>query len=453
MSTYKELIYIVSDLAKQMSDDVSVTNRHIAFLLNKYRTYLLRQKYLNKTQEIPLSNYQTICTTLQLVPAMTGCTYNQCMEGDNSPLLRSKEKVELPLTFSDTKVSIFKCPGLFSLSLNIKNKWLSEEQVKYINNLFGKNIIELYEDDPESWETNDNIIWYKDVFKYYDTTFDDTTYDYVDFGGDMPLTIELQYNIETKEYKVVARDIDLSWSLREEPMHPEQGEKKQDYKKRLYDRLPEFLVYAVSCKDDALTLIDLLDRQGISATLESLLSIYGPCDEETFYTTATRRFNNITVVDRNRFNYVGMGKYHRKAGYATIGIDNYLYIKSEQDLTNFATDATLGKALVTAIFENPDKAYEQSSCVYRDADNKEVHCPTADENGNCDPWEREFPIEDALQTQLINLVLRDILGAAYRPADKFNSADDELNDIATFIRQNMKKGYNAKHLDNDTDED
>ena len=90
MATYKELIYIVSELAKQISKDATLVNENIVFLLKKYRTYLLKQKYNNKAIEPSQSNYQTVCADLQLVPAMPGCSYQQCIDGDNTPLLRSK---------------------------------------------------------------------------------------------------------------------------------------------------------------------------------------------------------------------------------------------------------------------------------------------------------------------------------------------------------------------------
>ena len=55
---------------------------------------------------------------------------------------------------------------------------------------------------------------------------------------------------------------------------------------------------------------------------------------------------------------------------------------------------------------------------------------------------REFPLEDTLVPDLIALVVKDVLGVAWRPGDKTNDGDDSLSDIATFVRQNMKKKYN-----------
>ena len=85
---------MVADLAKQVSDDDTLTYRHIAFLLNIYRAYLLKQKYLNKAQEIPSSNYQTICAKVE--PTNSGSAGNPCCNSkcnpDSSYMLKSSNK-------------------------------------------------------------------------------------------------------------------------------------------------------------------------------------------------------------------------------------------------------------------------------------------------------------------------------------------------------------------------
>ena len=87
MSTYRELIYMVLDELKLHSDDASFTEEHIMFLLGKYRTFLLKQRYADIKKPIPESNYQTICLDLAKVPAIDG---EPCEGGY---YLRSTEKV------------------------------------------------------------------------------------------------------------------------------------------------------------------------------------------------------------------------------------------------------------------------------------------------------------------------------------------------------------------------
>lgn len=65
MSTYKHLVYLVLDELKLMSDDSFFTEDHVIFLLNKYRAFLLKQRYSDIRKEIPTSNYQTLCLELE----------------------------------------------------------------------------------------------------------------------------------------------------------------------------------------------------------------------------------------------------------------------------------------------------------------------------------------------------------------------------------------------------
>lgn len=98
MSTYKELIYVVLDELKLSSDDAQYTEDHIIFLLDKYRAFLLKQKYSDIKKYIPESNYQTICLDLIQVPAIAG---GPCEGGT---YLRSKEKIPFLIKIGTPRV-------------------------------------------------------------------------------------------------------------------------------------------------------------------------------------------------------------------------------------------------------------------------------------------------------------------------------------------------------------
>lgn len=67
MTTYREAIYMCLDLIKGTSDDFSYTEEHVAYLLDKFRALLLKQRYGNtRKREIPYSNYQTVEMNMQL---------------------------------------------------------------------------------------------------------------------------------------------------------------------------------------------------------------------------------------------------------------------------------------------------------------------------------------------------------------------------------------------------
>ena len=121
----------------------------------------------------------------------------------------------------------------------------------------------------------------------------------------------------------------------------------------------------------------------------------------------------ITYVSRDRMRYVGYNKYLQNIIYASLGPDNYLYFKSFNPQFLY-----LEKVRMTGIFEDPKAA-------------SELQCP--DENGNivCDILDREFPIENSLVPPMIELVVKELLGAEYRPKDESNDAKDELSEVSS----------------------
>ena len=119
---------------------------------------------------------------------------------------------------------------------------------------------------------------------------------------------------------------------------------------------------------------------------------------------------DITYVSRERMRYVGYNKYLRNIIYASIGPDNYLYFKSFNPQYLY-----LEKVKVTGIFEDAIAA-------------SDLQCS---DDAECDILDRVFPIEDALVPPMIELVVKEILSAEYRPEDDTNDAKDELSDVAT----------------------
>ena len=70
--TYKEIIYMCLDELHLTSDDSLFNEDHILFLINKYRAFLLKQRYSDIKRQIPESNYQTICLDLQKAQNIEG---------------------------------------------------------------------------------------------------------------------------------------------------------------------------------------------------------------------------------------------------------------------------------------------------------------------------------------------------------------------------------------------
>lgn len=126
--------------------------------------------------------------------------------------------------------------------------------------------------------------------------------------------------------------------------------------------------------------------------------------------TGIGKFNyTFTRVPMSRFEVVGNNKWLSKFVYWTIGPDGKVYIKSGAN--RCALNIT--KASIMAIFED---------------------CSDLEDDDN-------FPIEEALIPNLLELVVKDVLGAVLRPKDRDNNASDDLANIAAYIRQNMKDRY------------
>ena len=82
--TWREIIYIIEDITKQISDDSNFNEEHIAFLCSKYRNTILNQQYLTGKKTINDNDYQLICVTLE--PKVVDICPNQ-------KVLVSKEEV------------------------------------------------------------------------------------------------------------------------------------------------------------------------------------------------------------------------------------------------------------------------------------------------------------------------------------------------------------------------
>ena len=132
---------------------------------------------------------------------------------------------------------------------------------------------------------------------------------------------------------------------------------------------------------------------------------------------------NIVFVPFARLKAVGWNKWKKNFIYVSIGPDNHLYLASPNPQSY-----QLSSLRLKGLFEDFEKAAEMS-------------CDAEDGKEKCDDMEKEFPLEVALVPDLIAKVVRDALGVFYRPADEKNDASDMMSEIATYLRNNMKKSY------------
>ena len=122
---------------------------------------------------------------------------------------------------------------------------------------------------------------------------------------------------------------------------------------------------------------------------------------------------NISYVSKDRMRYVGTNPYLRNIIYVSLGPDFHLYLKSTNPQFLY-----LKKLRMVAVFEDFDAA-------------QELLCDDFGESVSCDVLDAEFPIREHLVAPLIELVVKAITGAAYKPIDDKNNSSDDLTKVAS----------------------
>lgn len=131
---------------------------------------------------------------------------------------------------------------------------------------------------------------------------------------------------------------------------------------------------------------------------------------------------NIVHIPRDRMRYVGTNRFLQNIIYVSLGPDLHYYIKSNNPQFLY-----LKKIRMSAVFEDFDDASEY---LCDDAGNTE--------GVSCDVLDATFPIREYLVPSLIELVVKELVGSEYKPADKVNNSADDLSDLAAFINRNAK---------------
>lgn len=122
---------------------------------------------------------------------------------------------------------------------------------------------------------------------------------------------------------------------------------------------------------------------------------------------------NISFIPRDRMRYVGTNKFLQNIIYVSLGPDLHLYLNSSNPQFMY-----LRKLRMSAVFEDFDEATD-------------LLCDNDGESQGCDVLGAVFPIRDYLVPTLIELVLKEITGAEYKPQDDHNNANDDLSKVAT----------------------
>lgn len=121
---------------------------------------------------------------------------------------------------------------------------------------------------------------------------------------------------------------------------------------------------------------------------------------------------NIVYIPRDRMRYIGTNKFLQNIIYVSLGSDKHLYLNGSNPQFMY-----LRKLRMLGIFEDFDEA-------------SKLACDSDGNSTPCDYLDMEFPIRDYLVPTLIELCVKDITGAAYRPKEDRNNNRDDLPLIA-----------------------
>lgn len=120
----------------------------------------------------------------------------------------------------------------------------------------------------------------------------------------------------------------------------------------------------------------------------------------------------ITFIPIERMPYVGYNKWLKSIIYVAHGFDGYLYVRSANPQFRY-----LDMMRLRGIFEDAEAAMQ-------------LQCNEDGESIPCDILDAEFPLEDGLQAQCIELVVQQLKSSLYAPMDKQNNAEDDLSKAA-----------------------
>lgn len=121
----------------------------------------------------------------------------------------------------------------------------------------------------------------------------------------------------------------------------------------------------------------------------------------------------ISFIPRDRMRYIGTNKFLQNIIYVSLGPDLHLYLNSNNPQFMY-----LKKIRMSAIFEDFDEVADYL-------------CDNDGESVVCDVLDEVFPMKEHLVPTLIELVVKELVGAKYHPTDTQNNASDDIPKTAT----------------------
>lgn len=185
---------------------------------------------------------------------------------------------------------------------------------------------------------------------------------------------------------------------------------KQRYAQDLKKQIPESNYQTLCLTLEQTEAIDGLPCEGgYYLRTKEEVPVTLPIGTTRLYTSGSYYHGEITFVTKDRFKYVGHNKWLQNMIYATLDPSGRIYLNSANPQFLYLNEAQL-----QGIFEDVEEA-------------SELECDNKDNADACDILERKFPLEDALISPLIELIVKELAPSIPAPEDTENNANDDLS--------------------------
>lgn len=133
-----------------------------------------------------------------------------------------------------------------------------------------------------------------------------------------------------------------------------------------------------------------------------------PFGNTRLYASGSYYNGEITFTTKDRMKYIGCNKWLQNMIYACLDPNGKVYINSPNPQFIYLESVTLH-----GLFENAEEA-------------SKLDCKNS---STCDIMDMGFPLEDALITPLIELIVKELAPSVAAPEDKENNADDNMSQV------------------------
>ena len=133
----------------------------------------------------------------------------------------------------------------------------------------------------------------------------------------------------------------------------------------------------------------------------------------------------INMIPMERLPFAGADQYTAGMLFGALDVDRRLYFVSQ-----LKGHLLLGGVKVEGIYEKPEDAYSLA-CI-----NPENNVIPSDSDSRIDTpvyphvWDVEYPLESAMQDDLINIIIQDLAGSMNVPSDTVNDSTDDIPQMA-----------------------